>query len=495
MIHSTELPSAPRELSMLINGERRIASDSEWIERTSPAHEIPVTRVPRGTSEDVAAAVGAAREAFDHGPWPHSTAAERSAKLLETAGRIREAVDELALLETLESGKPITQARFEVEWTAGIWEYAGALARHVYGDSSNNLGADLLAMTLRDPIGVVGIITPWNFPMLIISQSLPFALAAGCTTVVKPSELTSATTIRIAEILKDIGLPDGVVNVVTGYGDPVGRAIAESDDVDMVSFTGSSSIGKSIVRASAGNLKKVTLELGGKNPLLIFNDADLESAVDASRLGAYFNMGECCNSSSRILVQDGVADDFVERFTAYSEKLVVGDPLDEETKIGAIINQAQYDKILGYLAAGKDAGAQVRLGGGPLDLGKGRYIQTTVLDAVPPQATIAREEIFGPVLSVIRFRDADEAVQIANGTPYGLSAGLFTNDYNTALTVSRRLRAGTVWVNSWLAGYNELSFGGYKESGLGRQLGRTAIEEFTEAKTVQLHLGKREPWW
>jgi betaine-aldehyde dehydrogenase len=338
-------------------------------------------------------------------------------------------------------------------------------------------------------------ITPWNFPLLIISQKLPFALAAGCTCVIKPSELTSATTLLLADIVTAAGVPDGVVNVVTGYGEPVGRRIAEHDDIDMISFTGSTKVGKSIVEASAGNLKKVSLELGGKNPLLVFDDADLEAAVDAARLGAFFNMGECCNSSSRILVQQGIADRFVDQFSSHAANLLVGDPLDEKTKIGAIINATQTDKILGYIDAGKKAGAEVRMGGARKHTERGRFIETTVLDGVRPEMSVAREEIFGPVLSVIRFDDTDEAVNIANGTNYGLSAGVMTRDYDRAIEVARRLRAGTVWVNSWLDGHAELSFGGYRQSGLGRELGRTAVEEFTETKTVQLHTGPRTPWW
>jgi betaine-aldehyde dehydrogenase len=350
-------------------------------------------------------------------------------------------------------------------------------------------------MTLRDPIGVVGMITPWNFPMLIISQKLPFALAAGCTSVIKPSELTSATTLLLADLVSAAGVPDGVVNVVTGHGEPVGQRIAEHNDIDMVSFTGSTRVGKSIVAASAGNLKKVSLELGGKNPLIVFNDADLEAAVDAARLGAFFNMGECCNSSSRVLVQEGIADTFLEKLCDYAADLVIGDPLDDKTKIGAIINETQASKILLYIEAGKQDGAKVLLGGAKIATEHGRFIQTTVMDGVTPDMSVAREEIFGPVLSVIRFKNATEAVAIANSTSYGLSAGIFTRDYDTAIRTARRLRAGTIWVNSWLDGHAELSFGGYKQSGLGRELGRTAVEEFTEPKAVQLHMAPRSSWW
>ena len=289
-----QLPNQPREFSLWIDGQAAASSEANWIERESPGHAVPVTRVPAGTAADVDRAVAAAKAAFEQGPWPWTASSGRATILADIAKRIRAAEDELAYWETLESGKPLSQARAEVEWTAGLWEYASALSRHLYGDSCNTLGEGTLGMTLRDPMGVVGLITPWNFPLLIISQKLPFALAAGCTCVIKPSEMTSATTLMLAEICEAAGVPSGVINVVTGYGDPVGRGIAEHDDIDMVSFTGSTAVGKAIVRAAAGNLKKVSLELGGKNPMIVMDDADLEAAVDAGRLGAFFNMGVCC---------------------------------------------------------------------------------------------------------------------------------------------------------------------------------------------------------
>jgi len=350
-------------------------------------------------------------------------------------------------------------------------------------------------MTLREPIGVVGLITPWNFPLLIASQKVPYALAAGCSAVIKPSELTSATTLILAEILKECGLPDGVLNVVTGYGDPVGQALCEHKDIEMISFTGSTTVGKAIAATAACNLKKVCLELGGKNAMIVMDDADLDAVVDAARLGAFFNMGECCNASSRILVHEGIADQFVERLTAFAKELSVCDPLDETSKLGAIINETQEQKILGYIAAGQKDGATICLGGGKVETEKGRYLEATILDHVPADSATATEEVFGPVLSIVRIKTLDEAISIANRTAYGLSAGIFTNDYNQAMKASRALRAGTVWVNTWLEGHPELSFGGYKQSGLGRELGSKAVEEYTEEKTVLFSLGKRQPWW
>ncbi len=489
------LPLEPTSFQMLIDGRWVEAQSGERFSSESPAHDIAVGSYPRAEAADVDAAVAAARRAFDEGPWPRMPGGERARVLRRVADAVRENVEDLARLEVLESGKPIVQARGEMETTAELWDYAATLARHVYGDAYNTLGSDKLGFVFREPVGVVGMITPWNFPLLIISQKLPFALAVGCTAVVKPSELTSGTTLRLGALLLEAGLPEGVVNIVTGYGVPVGARLAEHPEVDMLSFTGSTAVGKRIVAASQGNLKKVSLELGGKNPQLVFADADLEAALDAVVFGVYFNMGECCNSGSRLLVQRAIAEDFVEQVIERARTVPVGDPLDEGTKVGAIINQAQFDKIMAYVDAGQREGATLRLGGQRLASERGRFIEPTVFDGVAPTMAIAHEEIFGPVLSAVTFDTPEEAVRIANSTLYGLSAGVWTDSVDTAFQVSRSIRAGTLWINCFMDGHAELPFGGYKESGLGRELGRFSIDEFTELKTVQLHLGPRTNWW
>lgn len=490
-----KVPEQPRQFNLWINGNSTASASGRYITRISPAHDCPVTLVAEGAAEDVDRAVVAAKESFDSGVWASISGAERSAVLYAVADRLIELKDELALLETLESGKPLSQAGFEVEWAAGLWKHAAALCRHLYGESCNTLGTGTVSMTLREPIGVAGFITPWNFPLLIASQKAPYALAAGCSAVIKPSELTSATTLVLAEVLKECDLPDGVFNVVTGYGSPVGQALCEHKDIEMISFTGSTNVGKAIAATAACNLKKVCLELGGKNPMIVMDDADLESVVDAARLGAFFNMGECCNASSRILVQEGIADRFVEQLTTFAEGLKVGEPMEEDSKLGAIINEAQEQKILGYVQAGREAGATVCMGGRQVETEKGRFLEVTILDHVPSDSSVATEEVFGPVLSIVRFKTLDEAIAIANRTDFGLSSGIFTNDYNQAMNAARQLRAGTVWVNTWLEGHPELSFGGYKQSGLGRELGSRAVEEYTEEKSVLFSLGKRQPWW
>jgi acyl-CoA reductase-like NAD-dependent aldehyde dehydrogenase len=480
---------------MWIGGQEAGAAGGGVIRRESPAHDVPVSEYPQAAAADVDRAVAAARKAFAAGAWPNTPGPQRAKVLLETARLIRANAADLALVETLESGKPIAQARDEMEWAAGLWDYAAALARDLRGETYNTLGAATLGLTIREPIGVVGLITPWNFPLLIISQKLPFALAAGCACVVKPSEFTSGTTLRLAKLLQQAGLPAGVVNVVTGYGDPAGVRLCEHEGVDMVSFTGSTRVGRQVVAASAGNLKKVALELGGKNPQVLFPDADLSAAVDAVVFGAFFNMGECCNAGSRLLVHADIADAFVGRVVAAAKTIRVGDPLDESTQVGAIINQAQFDRICGCMDDGRRQGAKVRLGGAPMKTAAGRFVEASVFDAVKPATTLASEEVFGPVLSVLRFRDMDEAVRIVNGTMYGLSASVWTRDLDTAVTMARRIQAGAVWINTFLEGAPELPFGGYRMSGLGRELGRHAAEEYTELKTVHLHLGPRAPAW
>jgi betaine-aldehyde dehydrogenase len=463
---------AARDYQNLIDGQWVDAADGRISERTSPAHDVVVGRYPAGGVEDLDRAVAAARKAFDDGPWPNIPGVERARVLNRVAEAIRAGADDLAYVEALESGKPIRQARDEI-----------------------TLGPSMFGFVLREPVGVVGMITPWNFPLLIVSQKLPFALAVGCTAVVKPADLTPGTTIRLAQFAQDAGLPEGVLNVVTGPGRVVGNRLAEHPDVDMISFTGSTDVGKRVIEASKGNLKKVELELGGKNPQLVFADADLDAALDAVVYGVYFNMGECCNSGSRLLVQQSIADDFTERVVERARTVPVGDPLDPTTKVGAIASLEQFDKIMGLVDAGRTEGADLLLGGDRLATDRGRFIEPTVFSSVTPTMRIAREEIFGPVLSVLTFETPEEAVRIANATKFGLSAGVWTRDLDTAIGMSRAIHAGTIWINTFLDGYPELPFGGYKESGIGREFGRFSVDAFTELKSVQMHLGPRTSWW
>src|SRR4249919_2185249 len=486
---------AAREYQNLINGQWVDAADGRTSERMSPAHDVVVGRYPAGGAEDLDRAVAAARKAFDDGPWPTMPGAERARVLNRVAEAIRAEAEDLAHVEALESGKPISQALDEIKSSADLWEYAASLCRHTYGDTYNTLGPSMFGLVLREPVGVVGMITPWNFPLLIVSQKLPFALAVGCTAVVKPADLTPGTTIRLAQLAQDAGLPEGVLNVVTGPGRVVGSRLAEHPDVDMISFTGSTDVGRRVIEASKGNLKKVELELGGKNPQLVFADADLHAALDAVVYGVYFNMGECCNSGIRLLVQRTIADEFIARVVERSKTVPVGDPLDPMTKVGAIASVEQFDKIMELVDVGRTEGADLLLGGDRLTTDHGRFMEATVFSDVQPTMRIAREECFGPVLSVLTFDTAGEAAKIASATKFGLSAGVWTRDLDTAIGMSRAIHAGTIWVNTFLEGYPELPFGGYKESGIGREGGRFSIDAFTELKSVQMHLGPRTSWW
>lgn len=481
----------------LIGGAWRDSDGGATFERISPSHGVVVSRSAKGGEVETMAAIAAAREAFDKTDWREISGKDRAALLNRVADLIDANRERIALMEVLESGKPIAQARGEIEGAADLWRYAAALARMVHGESHNNLGPDMLGVVVKEPIGVAGIITPWNFPFLIVSQKLPFALAAGCTAVVKPSEMTPSTTVILGELLVEAGVPAGVVNIVLGFGDPVGALISADPRVDMVSFTGSTGVGKRIVEAAAGTLKKVSLELGGKNPQVIFPDADLEAAADAIAFGVYFNMGECCNSGSRIIVHEDVAEDLLDRVAKLSAKVPFGDPLNDATQVGAIISGAHLQKIDGYVQQAKAAGARVLIGGEVLSvpgLG-GQFYGPTVVAGVTPDMAIAREEVFGPVLSVLTFRTEDEAIALANNAAYGLSAGVWSTDIHTCLNFARKVQAGTVWTNTWMDGFAEMPFGGVKESGQGRELGRYGLDEYLEVKTIQLRVARGRSFW
>ena len=494
MTSSTAPDAAPFQGRLLIDGAFTDAADGARLERRSPAHEHLVAVYAKAGTADAERAIAAARRAFDQGPWPRMKGAERARILRGVADGILARKHELARLETLENGKPLAQSLAEIEGAADLWHYAATLARQLRGDSYDTLGEQTLGVVLREPIGVVSIITPWNFPFLIVSQKLPFALAAGCTTVVKPAEVTSGTTVMLGEILQAAGVPAGVVNILVGRGSVVGEVMVGHPDVDMLSFTGSTLIGKQAVAKSAQTLKKVSMELGGKNPQIVFADADWDAAVDATVFGIYFNAGQCCNSGSRVLVQSSVAERFAEAVVERSRQVRVGDPLEAGTQVGAITTDRQLETILAHIQGARDAGARVLLGGRRMDR-PGMYVEPTVITDVSPDMAIAREEVFGPVLSILPFDTLDDAIALANSTLYGLSAAVWSQDFSTCLQAARRIRAGTVWVNTFLEGHAELPFGGYRESGIGRELGRHAAEDYTETKTLHMHLGPRTDWY
>ena len=485
----------PFQGSHLIAGEW--VESAETFDRRSPSHGTVVSVSAKGDDAMTARAIRAARAAFDAGIWSRISGKQRATVLLRVADLIEANVERIALQETLESGKPISQSRAEVGGAADLWRYAASLARTTHGDSHNTLGEDMLGVVVKEPIGVVSIITPWNFPFWILSQKLPFALAAGCTVVVKPSEMTPSSTVMMGELLIEAGLPAGACNIVLGFGEPVGSVMSTHGDVDMVTFTGSTAVGKLITQAASGTLKKVALELGGKNPQVIMPDADLENAADAVTFGVYFNVGQCCNSSSRIIVHEDIADAFVARVVALSKQVRFGDPLDDSTQVGAIVTAEHSAKIDSYVRDAEAMGAQVLLGGAALRIdGLGpQFYQPTVIGNVTPDMAIAREEVFGPVLSVLTFRTLEEAIALTNDSDYGLSAGIWSENVHTCLEFARRAQAGTIWTNTWMDGYPELAFGGIKQSGQGREIGRYGFEEFLEVKSLVMRVGRsRAPW-
>jgi betaine-aldehyde dehydrogenase len=484
----------PFQGKLLIDGLWCEAHDGSKLERKSPAHDLVVAVYAKAGVIDAERAIEAARRAFDFGPWTKMKGAERASILRKVADLILERKHVLAEMETLENGKPLAQSLAEIEGSADLWQYAATLARNLHGDSYNTLGESTLGVVLRDPIGVVSVITPWNFPFLIVSQKLPFALAAGCTAVVKPAEVTSGTTVMLGQILIDAGMPPGAVNILVGQGSVVGDVLVTHPEVDMLSFTGSTGVGKAAVAKSAATLKKVSMELGGKNPQIVFADCDWDAAVDSAVYGIFFNAGQCCNSGSRILVQESIAAKFVAEVIEKSRKVTVGDPLTDGVQVGAITTEKQLETILHHINAAKAAGAKVELGGSQI-VATGMYIEPTVVTGVLPNMAIAREEVFGPVLAVLTFKDFDEAIALANSTLYGLSAAVWSQDFTTCLAAARKIKAGTIWVNTFLEGHAELPFGGYRESGIGRELGRFATEDYTETKTLHMHLGPRTDWY
>ncbi|MGO4625115.1 aldehyde dehydrogenase family protein [Ensifer sp. 2YAB10] len=486
-------PPAARSFGFFVDGHWKEGADH--FERKSPGHGTPVTRTVRCTVEDLNMAVAAARDAFEDRRWSGLSGAARAGVLLRVAEVLRRRRDEIAYWETLENGKPISQARGEIDHCIACFEVGAGAARLLHGDSFNSLGDDLFGMVLREPIGVIGLITPWNFPFLILCERVPFILASGCTMVVKPSEVTSVTTLLLAEVLAEAGLPAGVYNVVTGSGRSIGQALAEHPDVDMLSFTGSTAVGRSCVHAAAdSNFKKLGLELGGKNPIIVFADSDLEDAADGAAFGISFNTGQCCVSSSRLIVEHSVAAEFEKLLVEKMKKIRVGDPLDEGTQVGAITTEAQNATILDYIAKGKAAGAKLLAGGNAIDLGHGQYIAPTLFSGVSPDMAIARDEIFGPVLCSMHFDTVEEAIQLANDTVYGLAASVWTKNIDKALTVTRKVRAGRFWVNTIMAGGPEMPLGGFKQSGWGREAGMYGVEEYTQVKSVHVEIGKRSHW-
>lgn len=472
---------------LLIDGQWRDAVSGKRFETLNPATGEVITSVAEGDKADVDLAVKAARKAFEEGPWSKVTATDRGRILSKLADLIMEHRDELAELETMDNGKPISDARnVDVPLVADCIEYYAGWANKVHGETIPVPGP-FLNYTLREPIGVVGQIVAWNFPMLLAAWKLGPALATGNTVVLKPAEQTPLSALRLGELCLEAGIPPGVVNVVPGFGPTAGAALVSHPDVDKIAFTGEYITGQTIMREAAGTLKRVSFELGGKSPNIVFADADLDAAVAGSLMGIFWNQGEVCCAGSRLFLQASVYDKFMDKLVGQAGKMKVGDPMDPSTQVGALISEDHLNKVLRYIDTGKAEGATVRTGGDQ-PTKRGYFVNPTIFDGVSDSMKIAREEIFGPVLSVIRFQDMDEVVPRANNTFYGLAAAVWTRDVGKAHAMARKLKAGTVWVNT----YNMISslspFGGYKMSGFGRELGVHALESYTQVKSVWVSL-------
>lgn len=476
--------------------------NGDWVESVSgkyfpvydPSTEEVIAEVPDSKEGGVNRAVEAARFAFDSGAWPQTTAQERGRILLRLADRVRKEAAALAELEARNSGKPIVEAEYDINDVATCFEYYGGLATKVLGHV-NPVPDNALSFTLREPVGVAAQIIPWNYPLLMAAWKLAPAIAAGCTCILKPAEQTPLTALEFAHFLEEAGLPAGVVNVITGFGETAGDPLVRHPDVNKVAFTGSAAVGKIIVKAAADTVKRVTLELGGKSPNIFFADADFEASIDGALFGVFINQGEVCSAGSRILVEKSIYKKFVDAMAAKAKTIRLGAPLERETKMGPVISKEQYERVRSYQDLGKTE-AKVAAGGGrAAAFAKGYYVEPTVFYDVDNSARIAQEEIFGPVASVIPFSNEAEAIRIANATPYGLAAAVWSRDIFRAFRVVKALRAGIVWVNHMQPTYVEAPWGGYKQSGFGRELGPWGIEEYLETKQVHVNLNEQPIGW
>jgi aldehyde dehydrogenase (NAD+) len=476
---------------LFINAEWRDASGGKSIEVVNPATEEVIAEVASAEQADVDAAVAAARAALD-GPWAKLSARERGRLVWKIGEKLVERADEIARLETLHNGKPIFESRqIEVPAAAECFQYYAGWADKIHGETVPVKG-NYLTYTLREPVGVVAAIVPWNFPLLLTAWKVAPALACGNTVIIKPASQTPLTALALADVAAEVGLPPGVLNVVTGPGSSVGRMIVEHPGIDKVAFTGDTSTGREIMRGSADTLKRITLELGGKSPNIVFPDADLDAAIRGATTGIFYGKGEVCAAGSRLLVDTSIKSEFIDKVAARAKKMTPGDPLDPKTRLGAISSKKQLDTDLRYIELAKQEGASLVAGGARVDIGtgKGYFLQPTVFDGVTPDMTIAREEIFGPVLAAIEFADVDEAIARANNSRYGLAAAVWTKDIKKAHYVARKLQAGTVWINTYNVYDTAAPFGGYKQSGFGREMSLHALEHYTQVKSVWVDLNQ-----
>ena len=484
--------TAVRTYQLFVGGKFVDSKDRKTFPVYDPSTEEVIAYAPEAGPADVDAAVKAAKEAFE--TWSQTTAQERGRVLFRLAERIRKEAESLAHLESQNGGKPIVEAEFDIADGATCFEYYGGLATKITGHV-NPVPDNALSLSLKEPVGVAGQIIPWNYPLLMAAWKLGPALAAGCTCVLKPAEQTPLTALEMASWFEDVGLPQGVVNIITGFGETAGAPLVTHPDVNKVAFTGSAEVGKKIMKAAADSVKRVTLELGGKSPNIFFADADFEAAIDGALFGVFINQGEVCSAGSRVLVEKKIYKNFVDAMTEKAKRIKLGPPLERDTKMGPLVSKDQWERVRAYQEVGKKE-AKVAIGGGvPKSIAKGYYVEPTIFYDVDNSARIAREEIFGPVCSVIPFEDEKDAIRIANDSPYGLAAAVWSRDIYKALRMVKALRAGIVWVNHMQPTYVEAPWGGYKQSGFGRELGPWGIEEYLETKQVHINLNEQPIGW
>jgi len=472
---------------LYIGGEWVDSAGGRTFEVEDPARAETLTTVAEANAEDIDRAVKAARTAFE-GAWRDTAPRQRGRLLWKLAERLEERMDEFARVETLHNGKPLFESRIDMAMTIQTFEYYAGWATKIEGETIPVSVPHQLNYTLREPVGVVGAIVPWNFPLNLASWKVAPALAAGCTVVLKPASETPLTALLLADAAREVGFPPGVLNVVPGSGRVAGEALVAHPDVDKIAFTGSTSVGRHIAKVAADTVKRVSLELGGKSPNIVFADADLPIAAKGALTGIFYGKGEVCAAGSRLLVESSAHERLVDLVADGASKLAIGDPFEKGTRVGAVVSKKQMETVLGYIEKGKAEGATLRAGGGRADVGPGYFVQPTVFDDVTPEMTIAREEIFGPVLATLGFEDVDEAIERANDSMYGLAAAVWTRDIKKAHYVASRLKAGTVWINTYNLYDAASPFGGYKQSGYGRDLGRHALEQYTQVKSVWVDL-------
>jgi acyl-CoA reductase-like NAD-dependent aldehyde dehydrogenase len=476
---------------LLIGGEWTEASSGRRFPTINPATEAVLTEVAEADEADVDRAVAEARRALESGPWSRMPASERGRILWRMGQLVLDRLDRLALLETLDTGKTLFDSgKIELPMAASLFEYYAGAATKIEGRTVQQR-SDAFTYTIREPVGVVAAIVPWNFPFLLAAWKVAPALAAGCTVILKPSSTTPLSALEMGRIGLEAGLPPGVLQVLTGSGSKLGRALVRHPGVDKIAFTGSSEVGRSLMREAAGTLKRLSLELGGKSPNIVFADADLEAAVRGAFTGIFYNKGEVCAAGSRLLVERAVYDEVVSKLAERAEATPLGDPTDKATRMGPLVSASQMETVLGYIEKGRSEGARLVAGGrraSEVNSGRGYFVRPTVFAQVEPHMAIAQEEIFGPVLAAIPFENAEDAVAKANATIYGLAAGIWTRDVSRAHRIARAIRAGTIWINTYNLYDPALPFGGFKQSGFGRELGLEALDSYLETKSVWVHL-------